>query len=33
VCVVVALWLAVQQFKRENVLFRETGGDKPSLFG
>jgi sodium transport system permease protein len=27
-----ALYLAIYQFKREEVLFRETGGDKPSLW-
>ena len=27
-----ALWLAVLQFKRESVLFREASGDKRKLF-
>lgn len=31
VCVTVALYAAVRQFKREDVLFRELGGDKGGL--
>jgi sodium transport system permease protein len=32
-CVAAALWLAVRQFHREDVLFRETGADKGGLLG
>ena len=34
-CVGLALWAAVRQFKRESVLFREAqaGGRRWSLFG
>lgn len=31
--VTVALWLAVRQFKREDVLFREVGADKSGRLG
>jgi sodium transport system permease protein len=31
ISVAAALWLAVRQFNRESVLFRETGGDKGGL--
>lgn len=31
--VAVALWLAVRQFHREDVLFRETGADKGGVLG
>jgi sodium transport system permease protein len=33
ISVTVALWLAVRQFRREDVLFREIGGDKGGRLG
>ena len=33
VCVTAALWFAVRQFKRESVLFRETGAGQGGSFG